>query len=103
MKGALIVTNPGSALARLRKTGQRTCHECGKAFVARLAAIYCSAQCRMAATYQRSTISFLWSQSASELGGKAQPNDRMSPATDGAPIPLLARRDRRLESPQGSV
>lgn len=45
--------NPGAELARLRKTGNRTCHECGKSFVARLTARYCSAPCRMAAAYRR--------------------------------------------------
>lgn len=45
--------NPGSDLARLRKTGVRVCAECGARFTARLSAVYCGDPCRMKAAYKR--------------------------------------------------
>jgi len=45
------MTNPGSDLAKLRKTATKTCPVCGRVFVARIVAIYCSAPCRMKAAY----------------------------------------------------
>ena len=51
--GEARMSNPGSDLARLRKTGTRVCAECGNSFVARLTALYCSDPCRMKAAYKK--------------------------------------------------
>jgi predicted nucleic acid-binding Zn ribbon protein len=47
------VSNPGAALAALRRHVAHTCAVCGKAFSGLSRARYCSNRCRQAAKYAR--------------------------------------------------
>lgn len=46
------LSSPGFQLAALRRLSTHTCPQCGREFVARTTAIYCSAPCRMKAAYE---------------------------------------------------